>query len=48
LQFFADVRVLSLLTAETELALADAPDPASLRAALSDLKQTYAELVQAG
>ena len=43
----ADLRQLSQLIAETELALADAPDPASLRAALSQLKQTHALFVQA-
>jgi hypothetical protein len=37
----ADPRQLWLLIAETELALAAAPDPASLRAALAQLKQTH-------
>ena len=44
----ADPQQLWLLIAETELALADAPDPAGLRAALAQLKQTHAVLVQAG
>jgi hypothetical protein len=43
----ADPRQLWLLIAETELALAAAPDPESLREALSQLKQTHALFVQA-
>ena len=43
-----DVRELEALIAETELSLADAPDPESLRTLLSDLKQTHTTLVRAG
>jgi hypothetical protein len=42
-----DLRQLWLLIAETELSLDDSPDPQSLRAQLSNLKQTYTTLVQA-
>ena len=43
-----DLRQLEALISETELALADAPDPAALRAALAQLKQTHKTLVLAG
>jgi hypothetical protein len=43
----SDLRQLWLLIAETELSLDDSPDPQSLRAQLSNLKQTYTTLVQA-
>ena len=43
-----DARQLAALIAETELAFADAPDPAALRAALAQLKTTHATLAQAG
>ena len=42
------MRQREALIAEAELALADAPDPAGLRATLAQLKQTHAMLVQAG
>lgn len=43
-----DVRQLAALIAEAELAFADAPDPAALRATLAQLKTTHATLVHAG